>query len=121
VKRKSDAFITGPDVLDSLSEARNGEVVIGGSTASNRDCLRLCRTTIKTQSRTAMTMPPMTPPAMAGVFSLRLDDTEGLDVAAAGVDAASGDVVVVVGVATANSGLLKAMREHRLAERQPRT
>jgi len=90
--------------LDSLD--RKGEVAMGLSIASKRDCLRLCRNTIALQNRMARTTPPMTPPTMAGMSDLRVGG-RGVLVAAGSVDDAENvdvngkDVLDVI----ANSGL----------------
>jgi hypothetical protein len=64
---------------------------------------------IGTKNRMGMTMRPMTPPVIAEVFGLHVDDPEGWAVAAVNMDDTErggwGRVVVAVGVAMASFGL----------------
>ena len=92
----------GPDALSSGRESIiNGEVVIDLSIISSRNgLLRYLKTRIATHNRA--TTPPTTPPAIAGMFGLRVDDAlaEGRD-SSTGVE----DMGVDVGVAGRSSGL----------------
>jgi hypothetical protein len=100
---------TGPDALDAHPECTvEGEVAIGWSTTSNDGVRRLRIRRKITPKTTARMIPPMTPPAMAGVLDLR---------------AILGGRGVGVVVALINSGLSKDNEgsKYRLAGRDART
>jgi hypothetical protein len=108
-----DSGVTGPDMLDAHPECTvEGEVAIGWSTTSNNGARRFRKRMKITEKTTARIIPPVTPPAMAGVLDLREDveggdDAEGEDgVGEARVEEIMGEGVGV-GVATINSGLSK--------------
>jgi hypothetical protein len=77
-----------------------GEVAIGWSTTSNDGVRRLRKRRQITAETTTRMIPPMTPPAMAGVVDLREDGE-----AEARVEVGEGREGVGVGVATSISGL----------------
>jgi hypothetical protein len=106
---------TGSDALDAHPECMvEGEVAIGWSTTSNEIGRRFSKRRKIRPKTTARMMPPVIPPAMAGVLDL-YEDLEGVDGVGSedGVvdarieegESGEGGEGVGVGVATTNSGL----------------